>query len=421
MIKDTSAQDTKVKPSNIGRIKTPLMIAGALFVFAIVAWLSLGKESASKSVKKSDLRLSTVTRGTLTRDIAATGKIVAANAPVLYSTEEGIVTLKRSPGDTVSEGDVLAVITSPNLHNRLQQQQSLHAGLQSELERAKLDARRDQLAANRSLDLAKVELSAADRESRRSDLLIKDNLISKIDYEKSKDDLERAKLSHTHAEKEAALMKDRLAFEVKNKTLDLERQGLVVTELERQLSDLEIKAPVDGIIGNWLVEQKARIAASQPVLTVVDLSAFEAELSVPESYADELGIGMDVELNIAGNKMLGTLSSISPEVRNREVTTRVRFKHNQQLKLRQNQRLSARVLLENKPNVLMVKKGAFINSTGGRYTYKVEDEFAKQIPIKLGVRSMSHIEVVSGAKEGDVWIVSDLESFKKSEKLRIRQ
>ena len=421
MIKDTSAQDKLVAPEGVKRYKKTIASVSVLFVCGVIAWLSLSAESASQSVKKSDLRLSTVTRGTLIRDIAATGKIVAANAPVLYSTEEGIVTLKKNPGDSVSKGDVLAVIKSPNLQSRLQQQQALLAGMQSELERAKLDARRDQLVANRSLDMAKVELSAADRESRRSDLLIKDNLISKIDFEKSKDELEKAKLSHTHAQKEAQLMKDRLAFEVKNKTLEVDRQALVVVELKRQLAELEIKAPVDGIIGNWLVEQKARIAASQPVLTVVDLSAFEAELSVPESYADELGIGMGVELNIAGSKMMGTLSSISPEVRNREVTTRVRFEHDSQIKLRQNQRLSARVLLENRPNVLMVKKGAFINSTGGRFTYKVEDELAKQIPIKLGARSMSHIEVTSGAKEGDVWIVSDLESFKKAETLRIRQ
>ncbi len=421
MIKDTSAQDKLIRPVKVKRYKKAIVIFCTLLVVTVILWLSLSAESASESIKKSDLRLSTVTRGTLIRDIAATGKIVAANAPVLYSTEEGIVTLQKNPGDSVSEGDILAVIQSPNLQNRLKQQQALLEGMRSELERTKLDARRDQLAANRGLDMAGVELSAADRESRRSDLLIEDNLISKIDFEKSKDELEKARLAHAHAQKEAKLMKDRLSFEVKNKTLEVERQALVVAELERQLADLEIKAPVDGIIGNWLVEQKARIAASQPVLTVVDLSAFEAELSVPESYADELGIGMDVELNIAGSKMMGTLSSISPEVRNREVTTRVRFDHNQQIKLRQNQRLSARVLLENRPNVLMVKKGAFINSTGGRYTYKVEDEFARQIPIKLGARSMSHIEVMSGAKEGDVWIVSDLESFKKAQTLRIRQ
>ena len=421
MIKDTSAQDKLVEPGKVKQYKKSIVIFGSLLVLSIALWFSFSAESVSKSVKKSDLRLSTVTRGTLIRDIAATGKIVAANAPVLYSTEEGIVTLQKNPGDSVSKGDILAVIQSPNLQNRLKQQQALLAGMQSELERAKLDARRDQLVANRSLDMATVELSAADRESRRSDLLIKDNLISKIDFEKSKDELEKAKLAHAHAQKEAKLMKDRLAFEVKNKTLEVDRQMLVVAELQRQLADLEIKAPVDGIIGNWLVEQKARIAASQPVLTVVDLSAFEAELSVPESYADELGIGMDVELNIAGSKMMGKLASISPEVRNREVTTRVRFTHNQQIKLRQNQRLSARVLLENRPNVLMVKKGAFINATGGRYTYKVEDELAKQIPIELGARSMSHIEVMSGAKEGDVWIVSDLESFKKAQTIRIRQ
>ncbi|MCL1078121.1 HlyD family efflux transporter periplasmic adaptor subunit [Parashewanella spongiae] len=420
MIQDTSGQDSQVKPSTRQKFKRPLIAVAIAMGVITIAWASFSSETADKSVNKADLRLATLTRGTLTRDIASTGKIVAANAPVLYSTEAGIVTLKRNPGDRVKKDQVLAIITSPTLTNRLQQQRSIYAGLQSELERTRLNARRDQLTANRSLDIAQVELDAAERENRRGELLIKDNLISQIDYEKNKDDLNRAQLQHAHAQKEVALMKDTLAFEVKNKTLEVERQGLEVAELERQVEELAIKAPVDGIIGNWLTEQKARIAASQPILTVVDLTAFEAELSVPESYADELGIDMDVELNFGGKLVMGTLSSISPEVRNREVTTRVRFEQNPQLALRQNQRLSARVLLENKPNVLMVKRGAFINSSGGRFTFQVAHGMASKTNIKLGARSMSHVEVVSGGKEGDVWIVSDLERFKKSERIRIR-
>ncbi|MBE8168668.1 MAG: HlyD family efflux transporter periplasmic adaptor subunit [Shewanella sp.] len=420
MISDTSGQDKELKPKLSSSKKLITIVLGASLSVILLAYASFGGDTADKSVNKKDLRLATITRGTLTRDIASTGKIVAANAPVLYSTEAGIVTLKRNPGDKVKKDEVLAIITSPTLTNRLQQHRSLLAGLQSELERTRLNARRDQLTANRSLDIAKVELDAADRESRRGELSIKDSLISKIDYEKSKDDLNRAKLQHAHAEKEVDLMKDTLAFEVKNKTLEVERQALEVAELERQVKDLAIKAPVDGIIGNWLTEQKARIAASQPILTVVDLTAFEAELAVPESYADELGIGMDVELNFGGNLIMGTLSSISPEVRNREVTTRVRFEQNPKLALRQNQRLSARVLLENRPNVLMVKRGAFINSSGGRFTYQVSQDMANKTNVKLGARSMSHVEVLSGGKEGDVWIVSDLESFKKSDRIRIR-
>ncbi|MDN3640768.1 efflux RND transporter periplasmic adaptor subunit [Simiduia curdlanivorans] len=420
MIKDTSAQDTVLAPPLVRKLKLPLLLGGAGLLVTALVWASFGGDGASVSVNGDELQMATLKIGTLTRDIATTGKIVAANAPILYATEEGTVTLLSQPGDKVEKGAVLASIESPKLASNLQQQQAVLEGLQSSLERARLDARRDQLQANKALDMAGVDLAAADRESRRGDQLIENGLISKIDYEKAKDDLHKAQLMFAHAEKETNLTKDTLTFEIKNKMLEVNRQALVVTELQRQVEALQIKAPVEGIIGNWLIEQKARISAGQPVLTVVDLSAFEAELAVSESYADELGLGMDVELSFGDLTVIGQIASISPEVRNREVTARVRFEQNQGLKLRQNQRLSARVLLENRTNVLMVKRGAFLGSGGAQLAYVVKGDLAEKIPVKLGARSMSDVEVLDGGKAGDVWVISSFEALQNAEQVRVR-
>lgn len=421
MIRDTSGQDRILQPNLQQRFRLPAFIGLGVLGLSALVWSSLGVDGAEKSLSAGDLRLATLTRGTLVRDVAATGKIVAANAPILYSTEEGVVTLLRNPGDQVAAGDVLAVIDSPQLTNNLKQQQALLAGLESSLERARLNARRDQLKANEALDMAVVDLQAAERESRRGDQLIEKHLIKKIDFEKGKDDLRKAQLLHRHAEQEVALMKDTLSFELKNKALDVQRQQLVVSELTRQVAALNVVAPVAGIIGNWLTEQKARLGASQPIMTVVDLSAFEAELAVPESYADELGLGMAVELSFGDVKIDGQLASISPEVRNREVTARVRFAQDPALKLRQNQRLSARVLLENRPDVLMVKRGAFVASGGGDLAYLVEGDQARRIDVRLGARSMADIEVLAGGAEGDVWVVSSLDEFQGAERVHLRQ
>jgi len=343
MIKDTSGQDTVLVPSTSKRLKLPLIIGGCALLVSALVWASLGSDSVSKSLSRSDITTAKLFVGTLTRDVATTGKIVAANAPILYSTEEGTVTLLSNPGDTVNKGDVVAKLDSPRLTNQLEQAKSLLAGMESALERAKLDARRDQLQAYQTLDIATVDLEAADRESRRGEELIQSQLIGQIDYEKGKDDLHKAKLKFKHAEQEVALTKDTLTFEIKNKALEVERQTLAVRELERQVDALNIVAPVNGIIGNWITEQKTRLSANQPILTVVDLSAYEAELAVPESYADDLGLGMEVELSFGSIKLMGKLSSISPEVRNREVTARVQFDQSDSLTLRQNQRISARV------------------------------------------------------------------------------
>ncbi|MCZ4339060.1 efflux RND transporter periplasmic adaptor subunit [Shewanella colwelliana] len=420
MIKDTSGQDQHIAPSLARRLKWPVTLGCTILLLSGLVWASVSGSSVSQSIDRSELRFATLVRGTLVRDVATTGKIVAANAPILYSPEKGTVTLIANPGDRVEKGQVVATIESHSLTNSLKQQESLLDSMRSSLARAKLDARRSQLKANQTLDMAKVDLEAADRESRRGDQLIETSLISKIDYEKGKDELHKAKLLFAHAQQEVALMKDTLTFELKNKAAEVNRQGLVVAELQRQVTALNITAPVGGIIGNWLTEQKARIAQSQPILTVVDLSAFEAELAVPETYADELGLGMDVELNFGGVMVMGQLSSISPEVRNREVATRVRFAQDSALHLRQNQRLSARVLLENRPDVLMVKRGAFINSGGGRLVYRLQDDIAQRTAIALGARSMSHIEVLEGGEAGDEWVISSIELFKNAEQVLVR-
>ncbi|WP_299792993.1 efflux RND transporter periplasmic adaptor subunit [uncultured Shewanella sp.] len=420
MIQDTSGQDRVIEASLTRKFKFPLLAGVAVLLVSGLVWASIGGSQVSESISRSELRFATLERGTLTRDIATTGKIVAANAPVLYSSEQGTVTLIAKPGDHVEKGDVVATIESHKLTNSLKQQQALLEGMKSALERARLDARRQQLKAQQTIDMAEVDLAAADRESRRGDELIHNELISKIDFEKGKDDLHKAKLLWAHARQEAELMKDTLTFEVKNKVAEVNRQALVVAELERQVAALSVVAPVGGIIGNWLTEQKARIAQSQPILTVVDLSAFEAELAVPESYADELGLGMDVELSFGSLTLMGQLSSISPEVRNREVTARVRFEQDKSLQLRQNQRLSARVLLENRPDVLMVKRGAFVSTGGGREVYAMNGDIAEQTSIQLGARSMSHIEVLQGGKVGDVWVISSIQPFNKAAQVLVR-
>jgi len=267
--------------------------------------------------------------------------------------------------------------------------------------------------------MAQVELSAAERENRRAKLSIEKSLISQIDLEKAVDDLAKAKLTFKHAQQEVELAKDTLAFELQSSQSQVARQQLVVDELQRKVSNLNVKASVSGIVGNLLVQPKAMVTKNQALLTLVDLSAFEAELQVPESYANDLGIGMQVELKMGTELVKGTLSAISPEVNNREVTTRVRFNQSDISNIRQNQRLSGRILLENRSDVLMVKRGAFMNA-GGYVAYKLNGERAERIEINTGVTSINHVEVLSGLTPGDEIIISNYDTFKNADAVLLR-
>ena len=409
MIKDTSATDIHVAPKSNKRHYIVIACILALVIGLSVNAL-MGKASATRSVARASVQIATVEVGDLVRDVLSTGRIVAANAPQLYSPEQGFVTLNVKAGDQVSSGQIVAHVDSPELQNELKQQLSELNRLQGQFARQELDARRTELQLTKLSDLAEVDLQAANREERRAQAAIVNNLISQIDYEKAVDDLARAKLNFKHAQQEVALAKDTLAFELQNAKSTVNRQALVVDELKRKTQQLEIVASVTGVVGNLLTQPQALVAKNQALMTLVDLSQYEAQLNVQETYANDLSLGMAVEISVQGRTIMGQLSGISPEVTNREVTTRVRFDQNDLSGIRQNQQISARILLENKSQVLKVRRGSFVQS-GGFVAYKLQGNIATRTDIQLGANSMREVEVLSGLSVNDTIIISNYSEF----------
>ncbi|MGQ8364354.1 efflux RND transporter periplasmic adaptor subunit [Glaciecola sp. 1036] len=409
MIKDTSGQDVVLEKSSVNKVK---LAAGVITVLVLIAVLSLvfAKPSANKSVDMARVQIATLETGDLVRDIIANGRIVAANAPQLYAPEQGFVELTVNAGDSVEYGQVLAVVESPELQNKLEQERSEQQRLEGQLARQELDARRQTLQLTKQLDLAEVDLQAAERENRRAQKSIINNLISQIDLEKAVDDLARAQLNFKHAKQEVDLAKDTLAFELDVSRSTLSRQKLIVEELERKIQQLNVTASVTGVVGNLLVQHGALVDKNMPLMTLVDLTAYEAEVNVAESYASELSIGLPVELRIGNSILEGTLAAVSPEIKNREVTTRVKLHQPDLTMLRQNQQVTARVLLDNKSNVLKVKRGSFMQS-GGFIAYKLEGNIAHKVDIEVGAKSMREVEILTGLQANDQIIISNYQEF----------
>ena len=287
----------------------------------------------------------------------------------------------------------------------------------TELQRREIDARKQKLAQQKLVDNAQVELTAAEREMRRAADAFEKDAISAIDYEKAKDELERARLESKHAIAETELLADALAFEIETQASAVERQRLIVTDLERQVERLVVRSPVTGMVGNLAIAERAFVAANQPLLSVVDLTAFEVEVSIPESYADALALGMPAEVRWSNEDYAAQLSAISPEVSGNQVTGRIRFANSPPDGLRQNQRVSARIILENKDQTLFVRRGPFYDSGGGRIVYVVEDGVAEKRQIVTGATSIEKIEILDGLAEGDRIVLSSLDAFRDADRV----
>ncbi|MGO4380026.1 efflux RND transporter periplasmic adaptor subunit [Pseudoduganella sp. RAF19] len=422
MIRDTSHQDTVIAPpSGLKTKRRAMLLIGGVVVAAAAFGLVRTWSGSQHSINASRLRIAEVTRGTLIRDAAVNGRIVAAVSPTLYSTSPSTVTLKVHAGDTVKKGDVLAVLESPDLMDELKKEQSSYNELTAEVARQQILARKQKLAAQREADTAEIDRVSAMRTLQRYDSVSNEGIVAKIDYQKAKDAVAAAEIRAKHTKMAAELEQDNVALELKTKTAQLERQKASLSNAQRRVEELTVRAPVDGFIGTLSVANRSVVQANVPLMTLVDLSQLEVELEVPETYVNDLGIGMNAEIEVAGVKTTGKLSALSPEVVKNQVLARVRFNGKQPEGLRQSQRVSARLLIDEKPNVLMVQRGPFVESEGGRFAYLMQDGIAVRTPIKMGATSVSAVEIISGLKQGDKIVISGTENFENAARVSINQ
>jgi HlyD family secretion protein len=392
-----------------------LVLAGAFILPRLSAWAG-----AERSVASERLRTAVVERSELVRDISVQGQIVAAVSPTLYAPAAGTVTFTVQAGADVVEGQRLAVVDSPELTNRLEQERAVLNGIETSLARSGIDARTRELAQRRVIDEAAVALTAANREYRRAQAAQAVDAISAIDYERSGDELERARLAHEHALAEAELLGDLLAFERDQLQSDVSRQALIVEELERQVARLELTSPVTGMVGNLLVAERAFVPANEALMSVVDLSAFEVEVRVPESYARDLSLAMPATVRWGQNDYAGELVAISPEISDRQVTARIRFLDEPPESIRQNQRVAATILLERKPDTLLVPRGPFFDAEGGRFAYVVDGQRAVRRPIVTGSIGTGQVEILDGLNPGERIVISDTSGFDQADTVLIQ-
>jgi len=413
MIRDTSATDrlVEVRPNR----RRKLLMAGAGLAVVVAIALALphlsSLFSADSSVSASRLTFATVVRGPFVRDIAAEGKVVAAVSPTMYAASAGAVVLKVHAGDVVKKDQVLAVITSPELTSKLAQEKSAADAMQVEFLRAQVDARKKRSELQKAFDNASIDQTASERDLKRYQTAFDKGAMPVADVDKAKSVLDKADVTLKHAKSDLTMDNDSLTFDVQSKKLAHDRQLLMVQDLERQVDDLNVKSPVDGQVGQLFIAERATVAKDAQLLSVIDLSALEVEMKVPESFARDLSIGVPGEISGNGKQWNGKVSAISPEVVNGEVAARLRFDGETPLQLRQSQRLSVRILLDKRDNVLTVQRGSFVDESAGRYAYLVSDGMADRRDIRVGASSIDKVEILDGLKEGDKIVVSGADAF----------
>jgi HlyD family secretion protein len=419
MLRDTAAQDRPIERPSLwrrhGKLAAAAAVGGVGLCVLLGVWLRYS--GAGASVDRSRLTIATVERGSFVRDIVADGQVVAAVSPTLYADALGTVSLKVHAGDSVSQGQVLAVVDSPDLTAKLAQEEATGVSLRIDWQRATLDAERTLAQLKDAFEQAQVDQKTAQRELDRSRKAYELGSYTELQALKAQDALEKAQFGYTQAKLNYESQPKQNRFDVDSKKALYDRQQVLVADLRRQVEGLNVRSPVDGQVGQVEVADRASVPKDAALLTVIDLSALEVEIKVIESFARDLRSGMSADLEGGGGHFKAVVSGVSPEVIAGQVTARLRFVGDKPSGLRQSQRMSVRIFIDRRENVLMVDRGSFVDQEGGGFAYVVRGNLAERRPVRLGASSAAKIEILDGLNLGDQVVVSGTDTFNGAERV----
>lgn len=384
-------------------------------------------EPAAPPVERSQIIIDTVKRGPMVRQVRGVGTLVAEEILWLPALNDGRVErIMVRPGQEVRPDTVVMTLSNETL-----QLEASNAEWQVKTGDATLADLRAKLR-NQELDL---EASAAKVAS--------DYATAKLNYEVEKKLADQGlsaavKVQTTKAvadqllrqseieTKKIASMRDSIKAQIAVQEVAIEKLRAEYALKKRQVEQLQIRAGVVGVLQQLgadpakPVEVGQRVPAGTVLAKISQPSRLKAELKVPETQVKDIVVGQVAEIDTRNGIIPGRVSRIDPASQNGTVTVDVRLEGALPAGARPDLSVDGVVELQRLSDVLFIGRPVQGQPQGTISLFKVDPDgqHARQVQVKLGHTSVVSAEVISGLKEGDRVILSDLTEH--SQHMRIK-
>lgn len=236
-------------------------------------------------------------------------------------------------------------------------------------------------------------------------------LLAHLDDREAAADAARAQARHTlaaaNAERAEKLFETQA---ISHSALDDARANLQVAEADdasasARLAKTRIRAPFSGVVGRRRVSPGAYLRAGDVITEVAKLDVMKVRFVAPEREMPHLGRGHAVEVTtpaVPGQTFPGEITVVDPIVdpnsRTVHIVARVRNPHRL---LKSGMSGNVAVTLAEHPRALVVPDEAVFAQGSQAMVFVVNpDSTVTGMPVELGIRDSSRVEIVSGLTAG---------------------
>jgi HlyD family secretion protein len=272
---------------------------------------------------------------------------------------------------------------------------------------------------NLQSQLLEIEYDLIDRRRvyENNKILFEKNLISKFEFDRSKEQYELSKKKKDltlESYSQDSLFRVQQIAQLE-KSVEQMQNNLNLTKA--QLENLTVKAPINGQISALTAEIGESISQGENLGQIDVIDSFKVRASIDEHYIARVNPGQYGEFNFNGRDYTLRIKTIYPQVTNGRFEVDMHFTSKQPEGIRRGQTLHIKLNLSEQKEAVTVARGGFYQSTGGQWVFVVNGNSAVKRDIKLGQQNSQVFEVLEGLKPGEKVITSSYDNYGDVEKL----
>ncbi|HEY1911238.1 MAG TPA: HlyD family efflux transporter periplasmic adaptor subunit [Vicinamibacterales bacterium] len=413
------------RPSNARKKRIRQIMYGAVGL-AAVALVTVGLsrlKPAAPTVERAVVFPDTVKRGPMVRQVRGLGTLTPEDIRWIPATTQGRVEqIILRPGTSVKAGDVVLVLSNPQLEQQLQDAQLKLEAAEAGLASTKVSLQNDLLTQRAASANIEADYNKAKMQAQMNEALAKDQLVSELVLKQSQVDADSLGVRNQISKDQLASKTDsaRALMAVQQSLVDQARAFLRLTQQQRD--ELKVRAGIDGMLQLVPVEVGQQVAPGTNLARVANPSRLKAEIKIAETQAKDIQLGQKAEVDTRNGVVEGRVARIDPSVQNGTRTVDVTLTGTLPKGAVPDLSVDGTIELERLADVLSMGRPAFGQDQSVVGLFKITEDgvTAERVQVKLGKSSVNTIEILSGLKVGDQVILSDMSAYDAYDRIRLK-
>lgn len=379
-------------------------------------------QPAAPSVEVSTLVIDSVRRGPMLREVRGPGTLAPESPRFISAVTSGRVDrVYLRPGAQVEPGTRLLEMSNPDVELQALSADQQVSAAEGALVTLRTSLENQRLTQEGVVAQTRSDFLDAQRTALAAESLSQRNLIATFDLNRARDKVGEMRNRLDIEQRRLVIIASSVDSQIVLQRDQVQRLRAIAQFQRGRVASMSVTAGASGILQDLTLEVGQWVQAGQQLAQVVEPGRLKAVLRIAETQAAEVSPLQKASIDTRNGIIPGHVVRMDPQATAGTVNVDVAFDGPLPQGARPDLSVEGTIEIERLTDVLHVGRPAYgqANSAVGLFKLVEGGHYALRVNVQLGRTSVSDVEVVSGLKQGDQVILSDMSRYDAVDRVRL--